>query len=65
MPKAFLIPTESCILKWFGYIVSKICLSTGCRWGETESLRAEQVTPHRLRFVRTKGNKVRTVPISK
>lgn len=46
-------------------IISKICLSTGCRWGEAESLKADQITPHRLRFVRTKGNKVRTVPISK
>ena len=47
------------------YLVAKICISTGCRWGEAESLTQPQLTPHRLTFIRTKGNKRRTVPISK
>lgn len=47
------------------YLISKICISTGCRWGEAESLTSTQLTPHRITFTHTKGNKHRTVPISK
>ena len=45
-------------------VIAKICLSTGCRWGEAESLRSENVNNNRITFVNTKGNKPRTVPIS-
>ena len=47
------------------YLISKICISTGCRWGEAESLTSTQLTPHRITFIHTKGNKHRTIPISK
>lgn len=46
--------------------VVKICLSTGCRWSEAESLRGSQVVNNRITFIiKTKGKKNRTVPISK
>ena len=47
------------------YLISKICISTGCRWGEAESLTGSQLTPYRVTFIHTKGNKHRAVPISK
>lgn len=46
------------------YLIAKICISTGCRWGEAESLTGSQVIPYRITFTHTKGNKNRTVPIS-
>lgn len=45
-------------------IIAEICLSTGCRWGEAESLRGEHIRDNKVTFVNTKGNKPRTVPIS-
>jgi len=45
-------------------LIAKICLSTGCRWGEAEALRSEHVSNNKITFVNTKGNKPRTVPIS-
>ncbi|GKW03042.1 integrase [Pectobacterium carotovorum subsp. carotovorum] len=47
------------------YDVVRICLATGARWGEAESLRRAHVTPYRITFTNTKGNRNRTVPISK
>ena len=46
-------------------LVVKICLSTGSRWREAETLMRSQVTPHKITFVRTKSKKNRSVPISK
>ncbi|WP_022940073.1 phage integrase [Psychromonas hadalis] len=46
------------------YLISKICISTGCRWGEAESLTGSQLSPYRITFIHTKGNKRRAVPIS-
>lgn len=46
------------------YLISNICISTGCRWGEAELLKSSQLTPHRITFIHTKGNKRRAVPIS-
>lgn len=46
------------------YLISKICISTGCRWGEAELLTGSQLTPYRITFIHTKGNKHRAVPIS-
>jgi integrase len=45
------------------YLISKICISTGCRWGEAETLVGSQLTPYRITFIHTKGNKRRAVPI--
>ncbi|HID4048524.1 TPA: tyrosine-type recombinase/integrase, partial [Pluralibacter gergoviae] len=46
-------------------LIVKICLSTGARWREAVKLTRSQVTPYRITFVRTKGKKNRSVPISK
>ncbi|PHM32066.1 integrase/recombinase [Xenorhabdus szentirmaii DSM 16338] len=45
--------------------VARICLATGARWGEAQSLSQSQVMPYKVTFTQTKGNKNRTVPISK
>lgn len=44
--------------------IAQVCLATGARWSEAESLRGEQVTPYRVTFSGTKSGKVRTIPIS-
>lgn len=46
-------------------LVVKICLSTGARWREAINLTRSQVTKYRIIFVRTKGKKNRSIPISK
>lgn len=46
-------------------LVTKVCLSTGSRWGEAESLRVSQVRDGIIQFVQTKSSKARSVPISK
>lgn len=46
-------------------IVSKICLSTGARWGEACSLTADQVRHGQIQYINTKSGKPRSVPISK
>jgi integrase len=43
--------------------VAKICLATGARWDEAESLTRPQVSNGQVRFVRTKNGKSRSVPI--
>lgn len=45
-------------------LITKICLSTGCRWGEAESLHTRQVKNGRITFTDTKSKKNRAVPIS-
>ena len=45
-------------------LVVKICLSTGARWREAVNLTRSQVTKYRITFVRTKGKKNRSIPIS-
>lgn len=45
------------------YIVAKIALSTGGRWGEVESLTSRQITNNRITYINTKGGKNRTIPI--
>ncbi|MFP2505433.1 tyrosine-type recombinase/integrase [Buttiauxella gaviniae] len=45
-------------------LIAVLCLSTGARWGEAESLKAEHIVHNRVSFVKTKTNKPRTVPIS-
>ncbi len=44
-------------------MVAAICLATGCRWGEAESLTPERVRSGLVTFVNTKGKRVRSVPI--
>lgn len=45
-------------------LITKISLSTGCRWGEAEKMHIRQVGAGRLTFVDTKSGRNRTVPIS-
>ena len=45
-------------------LIVKICLSTGARWREAVNLTRSQVTKYRITFVRTKGKKNRSIPIS-
>ncbi|WOA54346.1 phage integrase [Dickeya solani] len=45
-------------------LIVKVCLATGARWGEAESLRRSQVSGNKITFVKTKGKKNRTIPIS-
>ena len=44
--------------------VVRVCLATGARWSEAESLSQSQVMPYKVTFTQTKSNKNRTVPIS-
>jgi len=44
-------------------MVAAICLATGCRWGEAQSLAADRVRSGLVTFVNTKGKRVRSVPI--
>lgn len=44
--------------------IVKICLATGARWGEAESLTGKQISPNKITYIKTKGKKNRSVPIS-
>jgi len=44
--------------------VAMVCLATGARWTEAETLRAEQVQQYRVTYWGTKNGRGRTVPIS-
>lgn len=52
------LPNRDC------YYITCICLSTGARWSEAETLRAENLRADRIVFVNTKSGKNRTVPVS-
>lgn len=45
-------------------VVVKLCLATGARWSEVETLTQSQVSQNRITFTRTKSNKSRSIPIS-
>jgi integrase len=45
-------------------IIVKICLATGARWNESESLKGAQVKDRKITYINTKGKRNRTVPIS-
>lgn len=45
------------------YVV-KVCLATGSRWSEAESLKASQISEGKITFLNTKSGKNRTVPIN-
>lgn len=44
-------------------LVSKVCLATGTRWGEAESLRREQIKNGMIYLYATKNGKTRAIPI--
>lgn len=46
-------------------LIVRICLATGARWSEAETLTQSQVMPYKITFTNTKSKKNRTVPISK
>ncbi|MFJ5429280.1 tyrosine-type recombinase/integrase [Pectobacterium actinidiae] len=52
------------VLDGDAYRLAVLCLSTGARWGEASTLRAEQVINSRVTFMETKNGKNRTIPIS-
>ncbi|QCT18510.1 site-specific integrase [Jejubacter calystegiae] len=50
-------------------VIVKLCLATGARWSEAQNLRGSQITGsdkagYRVTFVKTKGKKNRSIPIS-
>lgn len=45
------------------YRVAVLCLATGARWSEAETLRAENVGRDRVTYVGTKSGRSRTVPV--
>jgi integrase len=45
--------------------IIKICLSTGARIREVTSLRGSQISKYRITYIKTKGKKNRSVPVSK
>lgn len=47
------------------HLLTRICLATGARWGEAESLKLRHVQEGKLTFVNTKSGKSRSVPVSK
>ncbi|MGX2949336.1 phage integrase [Ursidibacter sp. B-7004-1] len=46
-------------------LIVRICLATGARWNEAQTLTASQVIPYKITFAETKSGKNRTIPISK
>lgn len=44
--------------------ITKICLSTGCRWSEAENLKSKMLKNNLVTFAGTKSGKVRNVPIT-
>ena len=45
------------------YVV-KICLATGARWSEAESLKASQIANGKITYLNTKSGKNRSIPIN-
>ncbi|MEQ1636737.1 MAG: tyrosine-type recombinase/integrase [Methylococcales bacterium] len=43
--------------------IAQVCIRTGARWGEAESLKRKQIHNGRVTFEFTKSKKVRTVPL--
>ena len=44
--------------------IVKICLATGARWSEAESLKSSQVKDGKITYINTKGKRNRTIPVS-
>lgn len=47
------------------HLLTRICLETGARWGEAESLQLRHIQEGKLTYVNTKSGKARSVPVSK
>lgn len=45
-------------------MISRVCLATGARWTEAESLEVHHVKNSQIQYAGTKSGKVRTIPIS-
>ncbi|WP_207267447.1 tyrosine-type recombinase/integrase [Pseudomonas sp. GW101-3H06] len=45
-------------------LIAEVCLATGARWGEAESLQPRQVRNKLIHYSKTKSSKNRTIPIS-
>lgn len=45
-------------------IIVQICLATGARWSEAESLKGAQAKDGKITYINTKGKRNRTIPIS-
>lgn len=43
--------------------IVKICLATGARWSEAETLRSSQISAGKVTFIKTKGKRNRTIPL--
>lgn len=43
--------------------IVKICLVTGARWSEAETLKRSQVGNGKITFIKTKGKRNRTIPV--
>lgn len=43
--------------------IVKICLATGARWSEAETLKHSQISKDKITFIKTKGKKNRTIPV--
>ncbi|NRB42436.1 MAG: tyrosine-type recombinase/integrase [Pseudomonadales bacterium] len=46
-------------------IITRICLETGCRWGEAQELDGQDIHNGRIHFIDTKNGLNRSVPIGK
>ena len=44
-------------------LIVKLCLATGARWNEAESLKRSQVSAGKVTFIKTKGKRNRTIPL--
>jgi integrase len=44
-------------------LIAAVCLSTGSRWGEAQSLTADRVRDGFVTFINTKGKRSRSVPV--
>lgn len=51
------------VLSGESLLIAKICLATGSRWSEAESLRVSQVRNGQIQFTGTKSGKNRSVPV--
>jgi integrase len=45
-------------------LIARVCLATGARWGEAESLRIQQVQNAWIQFAKTKSGRIRNIPIN-
>ena len=53
---------KGCVNPHVKYI-TRLCLSTGARWGEVESRQLYHLKDNRIEYSNTKGKKTRTIPI--